>query len=352
MHALILAGGKGSRLAPITDTRPKPLVPFMGAPFAVGMLHRLIAAGCTQATFLVGPSDVPFAPLRTLGARLGIAVDFFTEETPLDTAGAVRRVLRDAEDPVLVCNGDILTDLDFGALTTAHDVAGAVATIALTRVDDPSAFGVVVTDDDGRVISFVEKPPPGEAPADTVNAGTYVLDPALFSIFPGDGPLSFEREVFPTLLEGGAVLHGAALDAYWSDMGTPDRLRAGHAAVLAGACRWPEVADLARRGPDAGVDATAEVAPDAIVDGGSLVGAGASVGAGARVHGSLLMAGVAVGADAVVTDAIVGEGVRIGPRAVVGSDAVLGDGARVAGAAEVAAGARVPPGTVIAHVPA
>src|SRR5688572_875854 len=162
MHAVILAGGKGTRLRPLTDTRPKPLLPFAGDPFAAGLLRRLGAVGCTRATFLVGQDPRPFAPLEPLGDVLGITVRVVTEPEPLDTAGAARDLITSAGDgPFLVCNGDILTDLDYGSLVTAHTAAGATATLALTRVEDTSAFGVVALDADSNVRSFIEKPAPG-----------------------------------------------------------------------------------------------------------------------------------------------------------------------------------------------
>ncbi|HVL98111.1 MAG TPA: NDP-sugar synthase [Egibacteraceae bacterium] len=330
MHAVILAGGKGTRLRPLTDTRPKPLLPFMGEPFAVGLLRRLAAAGCDRATFLVGDAA---APWRGLGDA-GVAVDVVTEEAPLDTAGAARRLLRGrAHGPVLVCNGDILTDLDFGALLAAHDEAGAAATIALTRVADTASFGVVVCDDDGRVRRFVEKPPPGTVAADTVNAGTYVLAPEAFDPFPGDGPLSFERAVFPGLLDAGAVLRGVVSDGHWQDIGTPDRYLAGHRAVLDGRCAWPAAAGFRSVGRLAMVHESARVDRSADVGVAVVVGPRCVVGAGARVADAVLHAGVEVGEEAQVCRAILGENARVGVAAVVGPEAVLGDGQAVAAAA-------------------
>lgn len=329
MHAVILAGGKGTRLRPLTDTRPKPLLPFMGEPFAVGLLRRLADVGCDRATFLVGADATPWHSL----AVDGVVVTVVTEEIPLDTAGAARRLLSAGTDgPVLVCNGDILTDLDFGALLAAHDAAGATATLALTRVEDTTSFGVVVCDDDGFVRDFIEKPPPGTVDADTVNAGTYVLSPDAFDAFPGDGPLSFERTVFPGLLDAGAVVLGVPSSAHWQDLGTPDRYLAGHRAVLDGHCDWPSADELrVGEGPSA-VHTTAEVDPAADVGVGVVIGPGCVVEAGARIADAVLHAGVTVGAEAQVRRALLGEGARVGARAVVGPDAVLADGEVVAAA--------------------
>jgi NDP-sugar pyrophosphorylase family protein len=316
MRAVILAGGKGTRLRPLTDTRPKPLLPFAGDPFAAGLLRRLRSAGCTHATFLVGADGAPFAPLSDLGEALGVVVDVVTEPKPLDTAGAARDLLRDAGDgPFVVCNGDILTDLDFVALIAAHTHAGATATLALTRVEDTSTFGVVETGPDGAVLRFVEKPPPGTLAADTINAGTYVLEPPAFDGCPPTGPLSFERAVFPGLVEGGATVLGVPNDAFWMDLGTPDRYLRGQHAVLSGQCRWP-IGDAFRRDGDALVHRDATVDSDATVA-TSVIGPRAEVGAGARVQRSALFEGVHVAADAVIHDAIVGEGTTIGRGTVV-----------------------------------
>lgn len=311
MHAVILAGGKGTRLRPLTDTRPKPLLPFAGDPFAAGMLRRLAAAGCRDATFLVGADDRPFAPLRDLGQQLRVAVGVVTEPEPLDTAGAARDLLRHRHDgPFLVCNGDILTDLDYAELVAAHDRAGAVVTLALTRVEDTSAFGVVEVGSDTRVRRFLEKPPPGTADADTINAGTYVLSPAAFDAAPGMGPLSFERVVFPTLVAGGATVLGIVSDAFWMDLGTPDRYLAGQRAVLTGACRWP-LGDAFRRDGDLLLHRGACVDPAATLGQCVVVAEGGRVGAGAVVRNSALFEGASVGAGARVQSSILGEGATV-----------------------------------------
>lgn len=333
MHAVVLAGGQGTRLRPLTDTRPKPLLPFMGAPFAAGLLRRLAEAGCGRVTFLVGADAVPWRALRVDG----VAVDVVTEEVPLDTAGAARRLLRGrGDEPVLVCNGDILTDLDYAALVERHTGAGATATVALTRVEDTSSYGVVVCDEAGRVRRFVEKPAPGTVDADTVNAGTYVLDPHAFQPFPGDGPLSFERTVFPGLLDAGATVLGVVSPAHWQDVGTPERYLAGHRAVLEGRCAWPAAEGMRAVGDRAAVHDTAEVHAGADIGSCVVVGPGCVLAEGARLADAVLHAGVRIGAESQVRHAILAEGASVGAAAVVGPDAVLGDGQTVA------AGARYP----------
>jgi NDP-sugar pyrophosphorylase family protein len=330
MHAIILAGGQGTRLRPLTNTRPKPLLPFMGEPFAVGMLRRLVAVGATRATFLVGRDPVPFEALIGLGPALGLSIDVVSEETPLDTAGAARRRFAAGLDgPALVCNGDILTDLHYALLMDAHVRGGATATIALTRVEDTSTFGVVVCDTAWRVRRFVEKPARGTLDADTVNAGTYVLSPDAFERFPGDGPLSFERQVFPGLVEAGEVVLGVAEEAYWQDLGTPQRYLAGHRDVLEGRCHWPVAPGLRAVGELAMVDASAEVDPSARLGPGVVVGAGCRVGADVELDGAVLHDHVRVERGAVVRESVLGPRVTVGARAVVGPGAVLADDAAV-----------------------
>ncbi|MGH8903071.1 MAG: sugar phosphate nucleotidyltransferase [Egibacteraceae bacterium] len=330
MHAVIIAGGQGTRLRPLTDTRPKPLIPFMGEPFAVGLLRRLAGAGVASATFLVASDAAPWQLLLEAGPQVGIDVAIETEEMPLDTAGACRRLLPRLEvgGPVLVCNGDILTDLDYAGLVVRHRAAGATATLALTRVEDTSSFGVVVCDGGGRVERFVEKPPLGTLAADTVNAGTYVLQPDAFAQFPGEGPLSFERVVFPGLVEGGRYVLGVPSEAYWQDLGTPQRYLDGHCAVLEGRCGWPVAPGFHLDGNLVAVHGTARVAPSAGLGPMTVVGAGCLVAARAVVASSVLHDGVEVGEAAQITGTVLGPGSRVLEGARV-TGAVVGDGAVV-----------------------
>ncbi len=325
MRALILAGGRGTRLRPLTHLIPKPLVPFMGDPYAHGLLRRLVDVGVTRATFLVGRSAEPFQPLVDASDELGLTIDVATEETALDTAGAVRRALAGSDDePVLVCNGDVLTDVDLRRIIEGHVAAGAVATLTLHEVNDTSAFGVVVRDPEGYVQQFVEKPEPGTIPDRTINAGTYVLQPRLFSHFPGDGPLSFEREVFPGLLEAGEKMYGVNDHAYWQDLGTPERYLEGHRAVVDGECRWPLPPGTELTLGKAAVHPSAQVHPTAVLRFGTMVGPRCVVGAGAVLQGAVLHEDVEVADAAVITDSLVGALSAIGRGVVVPKGSVLG----------------------------
>jgi mannose-1-phosphate guanylyltransferase len=332
--ALIVAGGRGTRLMPLTTAVPKPMLPFCGAPFLAGLARRLSTSGVRRIGLVVGADTAPFVPLIAMLEPHGIDVFLVPEPEPLDTAGGVRAATLDLDEPVLVLNGDVLSDIDVAALVRRHDTTGAAATISLTRVSDTSTFGVCVLDGD-RITAFVEKPAPGTLPGhDTVNAGVYVLSAGVLSAFT-DGPLSFEREVFPTLLESGAVLAGEVHEGVWTDLGTPERLLAGQRLVLDGALAWPPLDDLTgidgRQVGTSGVRVGRDVriAADARLDAPIVLGDGVQVGAGAAVGPYVVAAeGVTIGAGADVAEALLSAGSSVGDGAVV-EGALLAEGAIV-----------------------
>ncbi len=365
--AMIVAGGRGTRLQPLTFTTPKPLLPFCGAPFLSGVIARLADAGIQRVFLVVGEDTAPFDVLRADGTAHGVEVEAVPEPEPLDTAGGVRSALDRVEGAFLVLNGDVLTDVDIPAVIEAHQQASADATIVLTRVDDTSSFGVCVREQwnqDGeqgtRIVEFVEKPPPGTLPGqDAVNAGTYVIEPEALAAFP-EGRLSFERTVFPGILERGGHIEGVVWDGVWADLGTPDRYRVGTNLVLSGACRWPTVDAVEDRGGGVRVAPGAEVADDATLDGpvliqpgavvesgaavgpSTVVGAGARVGKGAVVSRSVLFDDVRIGAEVKVDGLLAGFGAQVDTGAALGRDVVLGDREVVGATDHVADDARVP----------
>lgn len=318
MKALVLVGGFGTRLRPLTLTTPKQMLPIAGRPMIEWVVGRLAQFGVDEVVLSLGYRPDAFVEAYPDQVCAGVPITYATEPEPLGTAGAVRFAALEAgiDDTFLVLNGDVLTDLDVAALVEFHRATGAEASIALHRVDDPSAFGVVPTDDQGRVVAFVEKPPRDEAPTDLINAGTYVLEPSVLDSIPDGRQVSIERETFPALVERGSLFAMAA-ETYWLDTGTPELYVRANLDVIGG--RRQGASALAVAGDVAG-SAT-------VVD--SVVGVGSSVGADASVSGSVVMNGVSIGVGAVVADSILMDGVVVGDGATVTDGSVIGAGERI-----------------------
>jgi mannose-1-phosphate guanylyltransferase len=320
MRAVVLVGGEGTRLRPLTFTTPKQMLPVGGRPMIERVLEHLAGHGVDEAVLSLGYRPDAFLDAYPDGRCVGVKLVYAVEATPLDTAGAIRfaALFGGIDETFVVVNGDVLTGLDVSGLVAFHRDRQAEATIALTPVEDPSAFGVVPTDEEGRVVAFIEKPPRHEAPTNLINAGTYVLEPSVLARIPGEGRVSIERQTFPALVRDGR-LYAWASDADWVDAGTP-------ATFLAANLRY---AGLTGEGT--------EVADGASVD-TSVLGAGVTVGAGAVVAESVCFDGAAIGPGAEVRSSIVGRHARIEAGAVVTDLSVVGDGAVVPSEARLAAG--------------
>jgi mannose-1-phosphate guanylyltransferase len=324
VRAVVLVGGEGTRLRPLTETIPKPLVPLVDRPSLDHVLDHLARHGVREVVLSSSYLESTFHAF--IEARRGEPrITWITEAEPLGTGGAIVNALEHlGDEPFLALNGDILTDLDLSAMLAFHRERGAVATIALTRVEDARPYGLVPTEPDGRVLEFREKPTepvPGE-----VNAGTYVLEPAVLRGFPAGVPLSIEREIFPRLIADGLPVYGFVSDAYWLDLGTPEQYLRAHADLLAGrvsgepAYPAPCVAEGASvhlrahlgrwvvLGEGVRVEAEAEIDDSVLLE-------GAVVEAGARVVGSILGPRSRVGAGATVVDSVLAEGASVRPGA-------------------------------------
>jgi mannose-1-phosphate guanylyltransferase len=361
LQALVLVGGEGTRLRPLTLTRPKPALMLVDRPFIRFMVDWLGRHGVTEVIMACGfrPDDLR----SSLGESVpgGPTITYLEEPEPLGTAGPIRlaadRGLLD--ERFLVVNGDLLTDLDLTAHLEAHAERDALASLALYAVDDPASYGLVRRDEDGTVRGFLEKPDPAEIDTNEVNAGAYVLERPVIDLIPPGRAVSIEREVFPRLV--GQGLFGLRLDGYWMDIGTPERYLEASWDILRGAVET----DVRERVDDAGVgvDEHAEVDSAAVVEGPALIESGAHVGAaaigpgaivgeesevadGARITGSVLHPRCHVGSDAVIEDAILGAGVEVGGGAEVGHGSVVGEGARIEAGAVVDHDARIEPGGV------
>jgi mannose-1-phosphate guanylyltransferase len=320
MKAVVLVGGFGTRLRPLTETVKKELLPLVDRPILDHTLDRLVRHGVDEVVMSSPYLEEAFEPfIRARGASPRIT--WVTEEQPLGTGGAIVATLEAVgAAPFFALNGDICTDLDLTAMREAHEERGAAVTIALHHVEDARAFGLVPTEPDGRVVEFREKPETA-VPGD-INAGTYLLDPAVLDGFATGTELSIEREIFPTVIAGGHAVFGFRTDAYWIDLGTPEKYLQAHADLLDG-----KVRGAAYEAP--WVHPTADVAPGASLGRHVAVGPEARVGTGSSVEDSVLHPGAAIGTGAEVQGTILGPGARIGDGSHV-EGSVLGAGSRVA----------------------
>jgi mannose-1-phosphate guanylyltransferase len=347
LEAIVLVGGQGTRLRPLTLSAPKPLLPTAGVPFLTHLLARAADSGVTHVVLATCYKAEMFAACFGDGSAFGLSIDYVQEEVPLDTAGGIRNAAASlwdggAGDPIVVFNSDILSGHDLRAQVDLHCKADAAATLHLVEVDDPSRFGCVPTDETGRVTAFLEKTP--NPVTNRINAGCYVFRRDVIGRIPAGRRVSVERETFPGLIEAGELVMGYHESAYWLDVGTPQTFVRGSCDLVLGCLPAP-----ARPGP-AGprlLLSAASVADSATVNGGTVVGEGASVAAGADVFGSVLFDAASVGEGAVVRDSIVGRAAVVAPGAVL-DGAVIGDGAFIGSGNELARGIRIWPGVHLA----
>lgn len=300
MKAIVLVGGEGTRLRPLTYTTPKQLLPVAGVPMLERSIRHLASHGVDHVVLSMGYRADAFMEVYGDNTCAGVPVQYVVEEEPLDTGGAIAYAADEAgvDDRFLVVNSDVLTDINFSELIATHAATGATATIGLIPADDPSRFGVVVTDADGRVTAFIEKPPAGTAPTNLINAGIYVMEPAALRNIERGRRVSVEREVFPLMVDQG-TLFAKACDGYWIDAGNPASY----------------------------IQANVDIAGNSVVD------PSAEVDPSATVTESVVLAGARIGANVVLDHTIVGAGAEIGDGAKLTEYTVVGPGVRVAAGA-------------------
>jgi mannose-1-phosphate guanylyltransferase len=326
MRAVVLVGGFGTRLRPLTNSIPKPMLPVGHEPMIARLIARLARGGVTEVVLALGFKPEPFMAAFPEGRCGDVTLHYAVEPEPLDTAGAIRFAADEVgiDDTFVVANGDVMTDLDVGALVRSHRSRGAEATIHLIAVDDPSAFGVVALGDGGVIEAFVEKPEPGSQPSDLINAGTYVFEPSVLGRIEPGRPSSIERDVFPAIAADGG-LYGYDTDDYWIDAGQPDFYRAANLDLLGERRRFDRCAPIAS---SARVDAAARIE-------NSIIGERAVVGDSAHVHDSVLLPGAVVETGAVVARSLVMGVVERGATlrdAMVGAEGIVPAGASLADA--------------------
>src|SRR5512133_995666 len=342
MKAILLAGGKGTRLRPLTIHTPKPIVPIFGRPFLHYQIDLVRKVPEIDEVIL----SLTYQPRRIEevfghGEGLGVKISYVVEPAPLGTAGAVKYAGQSIDETVVVFNGDVMTRVDLGEVLRLHRERKAKATIVLTPVENPTAYGLVETDPDGNGRRFLEKPKPEEITCNTINAGIYVLEPETFDRIPKDTAWSIERSYFPSLVERGETFVAYVYNGYWIDIGTPEKYVAVHRDIMDHRFTAPPFAGTAARlaliSPEARVEEGAVVEGPCFVDGGALVKAGARIAPysvigrqchieeDARIEGSIVWANTRVGRDATVRQSILGRNCHVGRNSILDGGIVLGD---------------------------
>jgi mannose-1-phosphate guanylyltransferase len=360
VQAIVLVGGEGTRLRPLTHRTPKQLAPVLNRPLLEHLMLNLREHGVTVVTLAMtrGTSSDAIRAAFGDGGSLGIDITYAYEETPLGSGGAIANAAAPWDEAFLVCNGDIITDLDVSAMVEAHRARGAELSLSLHEVEDPSPFGVVALEQDGRISRFVEKPPRDSAPSRLVNAGTWLFEPGLVAEMDAARFNRVEDDLFPALAGAGRAIYGFHGRCYWSDVGNPEAYLNVNLDLLQGAITarlpedWPDDGVAAN---GASVEQGASVAPPAMIgdctvvragarlDGPVALGANCTIEGGATVARSVLWDGVTVHRDASVRDSILASGVVVEAgavleRAVVAHDVTIAEGERPP------PGARVEPG--------
>ena len=334
MKGLILAGGKGTRLRPLTINTPKPVVPVANSPFLLYQIDLMRSAGIQEIILSLSYQPRKIEDLLKDGSDYGVWIRYAVEGTPLGTGGAFKNAEEHIDSTSVVFNGDVLTSVDLAAVIARHKAKRAVATIVLTPVENPSAYGLVETTHDGWIQRFIEKPGPDEVTCNTINAGIYVLEPSVLGYIPKAESYSFERGLFPTLLERKEAVLSFILDQYWIDIGTPQKYLEVHQDILSQKFVSPRVS---ARGFERNLlPGTAAVDENSIIDSGvtirdgvrienSVIGKNCKIDEGAQIVDSVIWSGNTIDAGARVSQSIVGKGCYIGRYAILRPGVVLGD---------------------------
>ena len=307
--AILLVGGFGTRLMPLTKNTPKPMLTVAGVPVTEHQIAMAKAAGITEIVLATSYLSEVFIPYFGDGSKWGIKIKYAVEKEPLGTGGAIRNAaqLLDTNESVVILNGDVLSSHNLTEQIRQHEAHGADVTLHLTEVEDARAFGCVPTDSDGRVTAFLEKM---ENPVtNQINAGCYVFNPRIISKIPLDTVVSVERETFPQLVESGAKVFGFVENAYWLDIGTP---RALLKASL----------DIVKRSGEFLAMPGSSIDPTAVITGGSCIGPDSTIGAGAQIDASIIEAGSVIGQDAKISNSFVASGAEVEKNAKLASSFV------------------------------
>ncbi|HEY8315081.1 MAG TPA: NDP-sugar synthase [Candidatus Baltobacteraceae bacterium] len=355
VQAIVLVGGEGTRLRPLTYGTPKPMVPIMNVPFLARTLERLYEVGIRDVILPAGYLPEAITEYFGDGSRLDMKITYVIEAEPLGTAGALKNVEEHITGPFFVLNGDVLTSLDLKAMMRYHAEKGGLGALHLIKVEDPSAFGCVVHDEGGRISAFVEKPPKGSEPTDEINAGTYLFDRRVLDMIPAGRNVSIERETFPKILAENQALYAYTTADYWIDLGKPEAYLTAHRDILTGA--MPLDMEPGISGPGAAsvrhdnlvepvhVGEGVSIDPGAVVGPHVVIGDGCSILAEAVVRDSVLWDRVIVEAGVTIDRSIVASGSRIGKGSIIGAGSVIGHDVTIPPGTVAEPNSRIGPGT-------
>jgi mannose-1-phosphate guanylyltransferase len=363
MKAVILVGGLGTRLRPLTCNTPKPMIPLVNQPFIEHTIETLRDQGIDEVILAVQYLADRFRETLGDGSRLGVKVRIVEEPEPRGTAGAVKHVEHLLDGTTFVFNGDILTDLDLQAMLAFHRQHASRLTIALTPVEDPTAFGLVETEPDGRVRRFLEKPRQEDVTTDMINAGTYIIEPEMFRYVPPNQFYMFERGLFPVALQTGDAMYGYPSRAYWTDVGKPAAYLEVHHDILIGKLRYQfrgeQIAERIWLEGDADIHPSAQLVGPIVLGPGvriergariigpTVIGARSAIGANATVEGAVLWEDNIVEEGALLRSCAIGRGNRIGAKAHLADGAIVGDGCAIGAENRLEHGMRLWPGVVL-----
>lgn len=361
MKAVILVGGLGTRLRPLTCNTPKPMIPIVNKPFIEHMLERLRDQGIDEAILAVQYLADRFRDSLGDGSRLGMKVHIVEEPEARGTAGAVKNVEHMLDGSTYVFNGDVMTNLDLRAMLDFHRKQESKLTIALTPVEDPTAYGLVETDTHGRISRFLEKPSPEEITTNMINAGTYIIEPEVLRYAPQDQFYMFERGLFPTMLQKNEPMFGYPSSSYWTDIGKPQTYLEVHHDILMGKFeqrfRGRQIGDRVWAEGDVTIDPTAHVVgpvvlgpgvtieAEARISGPTVVGANCVIGRGAVIEGAVLGNNNQIGAEAVLNGCMIGSNNQIGARVYITDGAIVSDNCTVHAENRLERGLRLWPNT-------
>jgi len=356
MKAVILSGGLGTRLRPLTINKPKTMVPVLNIPFLEYVIRRLRQHNVSEVVLALNYLPQTIKDYFGSGSRFGIKLNYIIEESPLGTAGAVKNAERFLNESFLVLNGDIFTDLDLTAMMDFHSLKKAKVTIALTPVDDPTSYGLVETDAHGRVTRFLEKPSWSQVTTNMINAGTYILEPEVLSSIPPQTRFSFEREVFPPLLEQGEPIYAYPSDCYWMDIGTPEKYTQLNKDLLNGRSNQYHSDTQIVTGEQDNIHQTAQITGSVVLGDNCTIGqktklsgpvvidSDCRISEGAIVEDSIIWSAVDIEAGATIRRSIIAKNCLLGAGSVV-EDSILGDNVTVADGYKLEPNSRIQPGT-------